>query len=87
MQVNGKKCAPLGAARETNAKRLERRESQRLEALAGDLGFQPLSKPPAMRVVLITPLGSRERRAFETKNHPLCGWGQRVIPEPIHLSG
>lgn len=53
IQLNGKKCAPLGAARETNAKRLERRESQRLEALAGDLGFQPLSKPPAMRVVLI----------------------------------
>jgi len=46
-----------------------------------------LVMPASARMAgVITPLGSRERKAFETENHPLCGWGQRVIPKPIHLS-
>ena len=36
--------------------RLEQRESQRLQALAGDLGLQPWCKPPVRRVVMILDL-------------------------------
>ena len=36
--------------------RLEQRESQRLQALAGDLGLQSWCKPPVRRVVMIEVL-------------------------------
>ena len=50
----GNTNALSGTAKVTKAIGLNKSESQRLQALAGNRGFQPLCKPPVKRVVMIS---------------------------------